>query len=520
MKIYRGSIVACDAKNTVARYLVEDGGRIAYVGDALPEKYLGAPVEDLGRRALLPSFADTHNHFLSYATFCERPDLLPARSNEEIMDLMGEYARTCENSIALAFGASAHSVRERRLISRAELDRVSRGKPVMIVKYDGHACIVNQALMNKLDGRVKALRGFNAQTGEMREEAFFAVSDFATHAVSPLEALRNLQRAADMMAARGFGIVHSVSGVGFPGDIDVALECLAARSARGGFQTRVFYQTMDVDKVLKRRLPRVGGCFAAALDGSYGSMDAALTEPYRGTRNRGVLFYSDEAVTEFCKKANRQGLQIEMHAVGDAAFNQAARALKAALDDCPRRDSRHGIIHAFLPTDEGIEICAKYGIQIPLQTAFFGFAQEPDWYLESILGERVYGLMPLRKFLDAGITLTLGSDAPCSKPDPIPWIHNACNHPVASQSVTVSEALRMATHCGYWGAFDERERGSLEAGKIADMAVLSESPYDVPVNELNRIKVEALMLEGKLYVRQRRSVADTLAKGLLGKEKI
>ena len=85
----------------------------------------------------------------------------------------------------------------------------------------------------------------------------------------------------------------------------------------------------------------------------------------------------------------RQGLQIEMHAIGDAAFDQATRALKAALDDYPREDHRHGIIHACLPTPEGIAICRDYKIQIPLQTAFIDWPQEPDRYLREILGNRI-----------------------------------------------------------------------------------------------------------------------------------
>ena len=113
---------------------------------------------------------------------------------------------------------------------------------------------------------------------------------------------------------------------------------------------------MDTEKVIKRGLTRIGGCFETALDGCFGSKDASLLTPYENSNDCGVLYYSDEKVTEFCKKANRAGLQIEMHAIGDRAFNQATRALKAALDDYPREDHRHTIIHACLPTEEGIEI--------------------------------------------------------------------------------------------------------------------------------------------------------------------
>lgn len=520
MTIYKGKIITCDKSNTVANFLVEDDGKIVYVGHDLPQGYSNAKILNLGKRALLPSFVDTHIHFASHAIFSVGPDISSAGSNLEIVNILKDYVKRTRHKIILAYGASPHSVVEGRLISRKDLDEVSATRPIMMVRYDGHACIVNQAMIGMLDDGIKSQRGFNAETGEMRQEAFFAVSDFATKSVPVLEMVKNMQRTVDALAAKGIGMIHTVSGVGFPRDMDVDLECIVGKGVQGGFQARVFFQTMDIAKVLKRRLPRIGGCFATALDGSFGSLDAAMIEPYQGTQDKGILFYNDETVFEFCKKANRLGLQIEMHAVGDAAFNQAARALKAALDDYPRKDHRHGILHAFVPTEEGIRICAQYGIQLAVQPGFFRLAQEPYTYLHEILGSRADHLQPLREFTDRGIVLTLGSDAPCTPPDPIKWIHNACNNPASGQSVTVYEALRMATYNGCWATFDEDSRGSLEAGKIADMVILSECPYDVPVSNLDRISVEQLILSGKPYHKQTHSIATLILRGFMSKQKI
>ncbi len=520
MNIYKGSIITCDSKNTVAKYLVEEKGEIVYIGDSLLQEYENLKVIDLGDKALLPSFCDTHLHFASFAVFNSGLNVMEAKNNIELVNMLKEYVKKSKNKIVIAFGASPYSVEERRLVSRSELDEVSRDKPIMVVKYDGHASIINQAMIDKLDDKIKKLRGYDADTGEMNQEAFFAISDFVTNSVSPIELVKNMQKTFDTIAEKGIGMIHTVSGVGFPRDLDVDLERIVGKGAERDFQTRVFFQTMDINKVIKRKLPRIGGCFATALDGCFGSMDAALLTPYEGTENSGVLYYSDEKVTEFCKKANRQGLQIELHAIGDAAFNQATKALKAALDDFPRKDHRHGIIHACLPTEDGIKICAKYNIQIPLQTAFIIWPQEPDWYLRNILGEREANLNPLRSFLDEGVILSMGSDAPCTSPDPINWIHNACNHPVKEQAITVFEALRMATYYGYWTSFDEINRGSLEIGKIADMTILSENPYDLPINKLNSIKVEKLILSGNAYKKQSQNIVRLILKGLLSKRKV
>jgi predicted amidohydrolase YtcJ len=299
--------------------------------------------------------------------------------------------------------------------------------------------------------------------------------------------------------------------------LDVDLERWFARGLDNGVQMRVFMQTMDVKKVTKRKLPRIGGCFEAALDGCFGSMDAALLAPYEGTEDTGVLYYSDEAVAEFCKKANRAGLQISIHAIGDRAFTQAVYALKAALDDYPRDNHRHSIIHACLPTEEGIAICQQYNILLPVQSAFINWAQEPDAYLEEILGDRAAKLNPLATFTNHDILLCAGSDGPCTDPDPIQWMHKACNHSVANQALTIQQALRMCTYNGYYATFDEEERGSLEVGKIADMVVLSGNPYQMPTDSLNTLQVQQLLLGGKPYRPLKKGAIGHIVRGMLSK---
>lgn len=516
MKVYHGAIICCDSENTAAEYLVEDAGKIIYVGNELPVKFRDWKRVELGDRALIPSFADTHIHFASFATFHAGLNVMEARTNTEILDMLRAYLAETKERFIIGFGASPYSVAEGRLVSREELDSVCPDKPLFMVKYDGHACVINSMLLDKLRYKIADLRGYHPDTGEMNQEAFFAVSDYVTNSVSPLKLIKNMQRAADYMASKGIGMIHTVSGVGFPGDLDVDMERWVGEGFKNGMQLRVFFQTLDTQKVLKRKLPRIGGCFAAALDGCFGSMDAAMLEQY-SDGSKGVLYYSDEEVTEFCKRANRAGLQIEMHAIGDDAFRQATQALKAALDDFPREDHRHGIIHACLPTAEGLDICEKYHIVLPVQSAFINWPQEPDSYLDSILGERSARLNPLRDFMDRGIVISAGSDAPCTDPDPIRWIYKACNHSVPEQSLSVFEALRMCTYNGYYASFDEAERGSLEKGKIADMVILSENPYAIDKTRLGELKVEQLLLSGEPYKKVAGSPITHVLRGMLKK---
>ena len=520
-KCYKGAILTVDKKDTVYSYLVEENGRIVYVGDKLPEKYTSVQLIDLGSKALVPAFVDTHQHFASFSTFNAGLNVMEADSNEEIAKMIGEFAQTNNSKTIIAFGASPHSVKEGRLINREEIDAVCQGKEVMVVKYDGHACIISTPLLNKLDKKLSKLRGYHPESGEMNQEAFFACSDYITGSLSIPDLFRNMQMATDFMASKGIGNIHTVSGVGFIGNLDITVEKLFAKSLTNGFQIRVFPQSLDIKVATSRRIPRIGGCFECALDGCFGSRDAALNEPYADEEGGdGVLYYSDDKVIEFCKKANRLGLQIELHAIGDKAFDQATRALKAALEDFPRKDHRHGIIHDCLPTAEGISICKEYGIQMPVQSAFIGWRQEPDSYLEELLGEeRASRLNPIKTFADNDIVVSFGSDAPCTSPDPMTWIHRAVNHSNPSERISVRQALRMATFNGAYATFDEKERGSLESGKIADMVILSANPYEVNSTVLKDIKVEQLILGGKPYTSAKTSLSKCIWKGIVSNGK-
>ena len=501
MQVFHGTILSVNEQNQVFRYLVEDGGRIVYIGDTLPESYTDAKKIELGDQALLPAFVDTHQHFASFSTFHAGLNVMEARSNKEILEMVRSFAERSTAKTLVAFGASPYSVAEKRLVTRQELDSACPGKELLVVKYDGHACIVNTKLLNRLRPKVGHLRGYHPDTGEMNQEAFFRFSDEITNSLSIPELYRNMQTAVDFLASRGIGCVHTVSGVGFTGNLDITMEKIFGKSLKNGFQLRVFPQSLDIRVATSRKLPRIGGCFACALDGCFGSHDAALTQPYADDpADTGVLYYDDQRVTDFCKAANRAGLQIELHAIGDRAFDQATLALKAALDDFPREDHRHGIIHCCLPTAQGLAICRDYHIQMPVQSAFIDWPQEPDDYLESILGkQRLERLNPLKSFRDNGIVVSFGSDAPCTTPDPISWIHRAVNHSNPAQAISVEDALRMCTINGCYAAFDEQERGSLEPGKVADMVVLSANPYTTPHEELKNLRVQQLYLAGRPY---------------------
>jgi len=242
-----------------------------------------------------------------------------------------------------------------------------------------------------------------------------------------------------------------------------------------------------------------------------------LVDPYSNDPdNKGILFYKDTGIIKFAKEANRAGLQIEMHAIGDAATHQAVMAIEEALKGFPRNNHRHTIIHACLMSPEDLEKCAKLEIGITLQPGFLVSPLEPVEYLEEILGPWIKTGSPLKDMIDSGIHLSTGSDAPVTHPDPIQAIYGACNHPYdVNQSVSIQQALKMATYEVAWMSFDEHQRGSLEQNKIADMVVLSQDPLKVDLKNLLKLKTDQLYLSGKIY-QPKMSIFNAMIRGVFG----
>lgn len=510
MRIFKNAkFISCEDSNRLFSVLAEENGKITYTGDEIPS-FPGEHI-DLNGKCVVPAFGDTHIHFVSFSYFNSGLDCRHAANFDELGTIINKHiGENPGEKVIVGFGCSAHTVSEKRLPDKDVLDKIT-SHPVMLVKYDGHASVANSALIGKLPSGVLKDKGFDRETGWFYQNAFYLAVNSITKSVSLPKVLKNLIGGSDYLARKGIALVHPAEGVGFPFDMDVTILKMAAGGLPQKF--RIYFQTMDEKKVLRRKLPCIGGCFATALDGCLGSEDAALTEPYSNDiRNNGVLFYPQAEVDAFVKRANEKSLQVSMHAVGDRAIGQALDSYEKALLASSRKDHRHIIIHADLMNEEMIEKASKLGICIALQTPFLSWREEPLEYLEKILGKRLKYFMPLKSMLDAGIVMANGSDGPCTLPDPIQGIHAACNHFNPEQRISALDALKMHTSCCAKLSFDENERGTLTAGKIADFAVLSDNPLEVPVDRINSIKVEGLYLKGKKYEGQGKSAAGLLLK--------
>ncbi len=237
MQIYHGKVISLDKDNTVYRYLVEDQGRILHLGDSLPTEYSAKEnlnVVELNNRVLLPSFGDAHMHFSNWALIAVSYfDVREAKDINQIQQIIQkEMAENKKMKAVIAFGVSKHSVKEKRLIRREELDAVCADTPLILVCYDGHSAVINTKMMEKLPDAVKALRGFDADNGHLFNEAYLAGTDYAASLVPPLDLVNSIIKSFDLLAEKGVGMIHATEGIGFPNDLDITLVSLIARAVK------------------------------------------------------------------------------------------------------------------------------------------------------------------------------------------------------------------------------------------------------------------------------------------------
>jgi predicted amidohydrolase YtcJ len=289
--------------------------------------------------------------------------------------------------------------------------------------------------------------------------------------------------------------VHALEGNDQPDDPTV--QAVLAVAPELPVRLVVWYQTRDVPSVKKLGLPRIGGCIL--LDGDFGPHTAALLEPYADQPgSRGTLYYTQDEINGFVEVAHRAGLQIAMHAVGDAAAAQALDAYERALARWPRPDHRHRIEH-FEVYDEALaQRACRLGIHLAIQPPFnvyFGGHTR----LQPILGEeRALRSDPVRSLIEAGIHVGGGSDSTVTPLNPLYGVHCAVNHSNPDEQLDVERALRLYTLDNARLAFEEADKGSIEVGKLGDLVVLASDPRDVPPTSIADIPVAMTIVGGEI----------------------
>ncbi|MBG0790411.1 MAG: amidohydrolase [Desulfovibrionaceae bacterium] len=489
--------IAMDETGTRFSAVAVENGRIARVGTGADMADLGWPARDMGGKTLLPGFIDTHQHLGLTGQVLNGLDFSAAACLDDILGpVAGAAPGGAPEDWLLGYSLAEFNLRENRLPVKEDLDRACPDRPVMVVHASWHLCVLNSKALALL-GLPADLPGMDRDaggpTGVVRDpgaltHVFPRVNTLMPEAVK----VASFRAACEAAMQQGITTLHCLEGGDFgPGDTRIAVGC----RDRLPVNTVIWNQVMDIPGTLDMGLPRIGGCICA--DGAMSAHTAALLESYADQPdNCGTLNFTQAAMDAFVREAHDNGLQVAVHCETDGAIEQVLSAMEKAIRASPRPDHRHRIEHCEIPTPGQIGRIAEAGVIASMQPAFFPYLVDMDEYTRIFGAERMRWIHPYRTMLDAGVRLCGGSDCPITPYGPLIGIQAAVLHPIKEERLTPMEALRLFTLDAAYAGFEERERGSVEPGKLADFAVLAEDPTRVAPERIGSIEVEGVFVSG------------------------
>lgn len=529
--LHNGKVVTVDGGSTVAQAIAIRGERIVPVGASSEVRAEAGPatqVIDLAGRTVVPGLIDSHLHMHFAAMNAPAVQLLDARSIADVQAAIAERVGKTPGGEWVVASSGWHEslLAEGRLPTRQELDRVAPDHPVFIPR-GGHVVTVNSKALalagitkdtpNPRGGVVVRDPATGEATGVLLETAAYFARRVLPPPRPPAEQARLLREM--MRELNGHGLVSVVepgldertiglyASLRDAGEMTIRTDLLYRATTKEQVEKGLAFATLKNDAWL-----RFAG-IKFPLDG--GVEGARLAEPYRIVPGeqpdpdyRGVLLLppgGEDEYVEALKLVAKAGLQAQTHAVGDETIDVIVRAYARANSETAIRPLRWTIMHLFLPRDGAIARMAELGIMATMQdhAVLLGHNQRRWW------GEpRASYAIPIRKVIDAGVLVGGGTDGPVVPVDPflsMGWMvtRRTLNGDVLGpeQAITAMEALRLYTYNNAVTMGLEAERGSLEAGKLADLVVLSQDLLTVPPEGIARTKALMTMVGGRVVYR-------------------
>jgi predicted amidohydrolase YtcJ len=455
---------------------------------------------DCGGRVVLPGFVDAHTHMDAVGRRLVHADLSGATSREEALDRLRLRAETTADGWVQGYGYDESEWGETEHLVREELDSVAGDRPVVAFREDLHSASLNSVGVDELVGGMDESNVHREDDGPTGVVVEGAVGTVQSALAADREEMRDLLTAArDRAHELGITAVHDmVRGTPAP---RVYREL--SSETEFDLRVRINYWTDHLDAVAEAGLvSNAGGEFVRVgaiksfTDGSIGSGTAKLTEPFSDSGSRGTWVVPPAELREWVERAEDAGFQFTAHAIGDEAIHETLEAF-ADCDDPAA--ARHRIEHAEILTDELVERFAEVGVVASVQPNFHKWAREGGLYETRLGVERTRESNPLGSLLEAEIPLAFGSDT--MPIGPLFGVGQAVTAPTPEQRVGVTEALRAYTYGGAYAGFDEDRMGTVERGKLADLVVLEESPWEVAPDEIGEIDVAMTLVDGRVVYR-------------------
>jgi predicted amidohydrolase YtcJ len=523
-----GVIRTMDPAVPRAEAVAVQGSRIVAVGALEDVRGRAGRAEqvDLQGRLLLPGFVDAHNHYLATGESMASVDVrypVVGSTGKLVSAIAAAAGKTPPGQWIRAWGFDHAKYGERRAPSRWDLDRATSRHPVAVSHVSGHYVLVNSLALSlqgidefapdpaggtfirEPDGRLSGLCEDSAMGLVLPVAVDIGSHGPNFHTKAPLDEL--------VSAAERAGRAFLGAGLTTVCDAQVTsreLEAYREARRRGCLPVRTICMPLSHQLAAYQSTGMAGpfgddwlsiGAMKFYADGSLIGGTAAFSAPYgEHGEFRGSLYWEPEAFQAALSVAHRSGWQIGVHAQGDRAIGMTLEALGAACAAHPRADPRHRIEHAGFPTAGQIARIAELGIVTINQPTYLH--DSGDEFLLR-LGERAGRLLPLREEMDRGVTVVLSSDSDVASFRPLDTIANAIRRKTATGSVigpnqrlSVQQALRAHTADAAFALHRERDIGSIEAGKLADLVILEQDLAGLPPADIPGVPVWMTVIDG------------------------
>ena len=519
--IINAKVHTMNAAQPNAEALAIYGNRLAAVGNTNDIKRLAGPqtrIIDAGGKVVLPGFNDSHTHFLSGGFQLSSVDLRDAKTQAEFAERIKQFAAKTPPSRWITGGDWDHENWPGAPLPTKELiDAFTPERAVFVNRLDGHMALANSYLL-KLAGITKATKdpagglivrdAMGEPTGVLKDNAMDLV--YRAQPDNTFDEKLDAARAATAHAA-SLGVT-SAQDMSAGTDVGV----YQALAARGELKTRIYavstlndwqrWQRAGVTAAFGSPLLRVGGLKGFA-DGSLGSTTAWLYDPYLDAPNTNGLALNDlDKTYANVSGADKAGLQIMIHAIGDKANDEILKIYERVSQANGARDRRFRIEHAQHLNPALIQRFAGDKVIASMQP--YHCIDDGRWAEKRIGPERAKGAYAFRSLLDAGAVLAFGSDWTVAPMDVMAGIYAAVTRRtldgkrpggwVPAQKITVQEAVRAYTYGSAYAEFQEKEKGALTPGMLADVVMLDQDIFSVKPETIDKTKVVLTIMDGRV----------------------